>query len=74
MNFLPNLLKCCGGALINFIMKLFTTVWREQHVPADQHGALLISVPKKGNLSLCDNWRGISLLDAIGKLIVRVIN
>ena len=35
VNFLPNLLKCCGGALINFIMKLFTTVWREQHVPAD---------------------------------------
>jgi len=25
--------------------------------------ALIVSVPKRGNLQSCDNWRGISLLD-----------
>jgi len=36
--------------------------------------ALLVPVPKKGNLSFCDNWRGISLLDVVGKLFTRVLN
>ena len=30
-------------------------------------------VPKKGNLRLCDNWRGISLLDVVGKVLGRII-
>jgi len=30
-------------------------------------------VPKKGNLQSCDNWRGISLLDVVGKGFARVI-
>ena len=35
---------------------------------------LCIPVLKKGHLSCCDNWRGISLLDVIGKLFARVLN
>ena len=31
-------------------------------------------IPKKGDLSVCDNWRGISLLDVMGKLFVRIFN
>ena len=31
-------------------------------------------VPKRDDLSICDNWRGISLLDVMGKLFARVIN
>ena len=30
-------------------------------------------VPKKSNLHCCDNWRGIALLDVVGKLVGRVI-
>ena len=36
--------------------------------------ALLVPVPKKGYLSSCDNWRGISLFDVMGKLFARVLN
>ena len=49
-------------------------MWREQHVPAEWRDALLVPVPKKKDLSLCDNWRGISLLDVVDKLFTRVIN
>ena len=28
----------------------------------------------KGDLSVCDNWRGIRLLDVMGKLYARIIN
>ena len=69
-----DIIKCCGGsALLDFIVTLFTTAWGEQHVPAEWHDALLVPVPKKGDLLLCDNWRGISLLDVMGKLFARMI-
>ena len=42
-------------------------------VPQDWRDALLVPVPKKGDLSLCDNWRGISLLDVVGKVFAKVI-
>ena len=35
--------------------------------------ASLVPVPKKGDLSSCDNWRGISLLDVVGKVLAKVI-
>ena len=34
---------------------------------------MIIPVAKNGNLSLCDNWRGISLLDVVGKTFARVL-
>ena len=42
-------------------------------VPQDWKDALLIPVPKKGDLSLFDNWRGISLLEVVGKVFAKII-
>ena len=52
---LPDLIKCCDGPLMDYIEIVFTTVWREQHVPAEWRDALLVPVPKKEDLLLCDN-------------------
>ena len=73
---LPDIVKCCGGPLLDFIVLLFRTVWREREraVPAEWHDAILLPVPKNGDLSVCDNWRGISLLDVMGKLFAQIIN
>ena len=30
-------------------------------------------MPKKRDLRHCDNWRGISLLDVVGKVMARII-
>ena len=54
-------------------MDLFQTVWMEGRVPEEWRDAILISIPKKGDLSYCDTWRGISLLDTVGKLFAKVI-
>ena len=32
-----------------------------------------VPIPKKGDLTSCDNWRGISLLDVFGKVFAKVI-
>ena len=34
---------------------------------------LLILVPKKGNLSFCDNWHAISVLEVVDKVFAKII-
>ena len=48
-------------------------LWEEERVPQDWVNAILIPIPKKGDLSSCDNWRGIALLDVVGKAAARVV-
>ena len=42
-------------------------------MPQEWVDAILIPIPKKGNLHCCDNWRGVALLDFIGKLAARIV-
>ena len=42
-------------------------------MPQEWKDALVVPIPKKGDLSQCDNWRGISLLDIGGKVFAKVI-
>ena len=41
-------------------------------VVRDWQDALVVPIPKKGDLRCCDNWRGISLLDVVGKILGRI--
>ena len=69
---LPEMVKVgCGGETA--LLDLVHTVWEEGKVPRDWSNAVLIPIPKKGNLSYCDNWRGITLLEVIGKVVARVL-
>jgi hypothetical protein len=34
---------------------------------------ILIKLPKKGDLSVCNNWRGIILLSSQSKILLRII-
>ena len=70
---LPELLKCCGECLLDQVVELFQTVWKEGSVPQEWKDALVVPIPKKGDLSQCDNCRGISLLDVGGKLFSKII-
>jgi len=66
---LPELRKCCAVDLMGYIHDSFVVVWEEEEVPKEWCDALLVHVPKKGDLTKCDNWRGISLLRMMGKLL-----
>ena len=70
---LPELLKCCDVDLMKYVHDLFVVVWKEEEVPKEWRDALLVPVPKKGDLTKCDNWRGSSLLDIMGKLFGKVL-
>ena len=42
-------------------------------MPADWRKGVILRIPKKGALSDCNNWRGITLLSASSKILAMVI-
>nr|VZI50606.1 unnamed protein product [Spirometra erinaceieuropaei] len=49
-------------------------MWRQGEVPQDFKDATIVHIYKrKGNRQLCDNHRGISLLDIGGKIFARIL-
>ena len=64
---------CCREEFLTALLDLVHTVWEQRQVPRDWSDAILIPIPKKGDLSRCDNWRGISLLEVVGKVMARIL-
>ncbi|VDP83889.1 unnamed protein product [Schistosoma curassoni] len=56
----------------NMLHLLFKNIWKEEQVPMDWKEGHLINIPKKGGLSKCENYRGITLLSIPGKVFNRV--
>lgn len=48
-------------------------VWKSREVVSDWKDAIIIPIPKKGDLRKCGNWRGISQLDVAGKVFARIL-
>ena len=66
---LPEMLKVgwCTEFFLTLLLDLAHTPWEEQRVPSDWSDAILTPIPKKGDLSICDNWRGIPPTGGGGK-------
>jgi hypothetical protein len=43
-------------------------IWEVEQVPAKWKEGHIVKLPKKGNLSICDNYRGIMLPSVPGSL------
>jgi hypothetical protein len=52
---------------------LFGKIWEVEEVPAEWKEGHIVKLPKKGNLSICDNYRGIMLPSVPGKVLNRVM-
>lgn len=70
---LPELVHCGGCELEDRILKIMEQMWEEECVVDDWKNAVVVPIPKKGDLRRCDNWRGISLLDVVGKIMARIV-
>lgn len=55
------------------LVNLFWTIWESDTIPSDWAKGLIVKLPKKGNLQICDNWRGITLLSFPSKIFCRVL-
>ena len=66
-------LKADVDTTVELLYPLFQKIWEEEEVPTAWKEGLLIKLPKKGNLSSCANYRGITLLSIPGKVFNRVL-
>ena len=62
------LLKYAGPTLVRKFHELVKQVWETERAPQDWKDALIVTLYKKKDPTLCDNYRGLSLLSVPGKL------
>ena len=70
---LPEMVKVAAEEeeFLDFFLLLVHQVWEERRVPQEWVDVTLIPIPKKGNLSECNNWQGI--YDVAGKVVARIL-
>ena len=68
-----DMLKADPAASAGALKELFNKVWEDEKVPEAWQKGIIVKLPKKGDLSVCGNWRGINLLSVPGKLFCRVL-
>ena len=49
-------------------------IWQSEETPKSWTIGLIVKMPKKGDLSNCNNWRGITLLSITSKILSRIIH
>ncbi|BHF65551.1 hypothetical protein SprV_0200856400 [Sparganum proliferum] len=63
-----------GPQLMGHLTALFQEMWRQGEVPQDFKDATIVHLYKrKENRQICDNHRGISLLNIAGKIFARIL-
>ncbi|BHF68277.1 hypothetical protein SprV_0301131000 [Sparganum proliferum] len=63
-----------GPPLMDPLTAFFQEIWRQGEVPQDFKDATIVHLYKrKGNRQVCDNHRGISLLNIAGKIFARIL-
>ena len=68
-----DLLRVDTDTTIQVLHELFNKIWEEESVPEDWLRGLIIKLPKKGDLTSCENWRGITLMSVVAKVLGRVL-
>ena len=72
-NIPPDVLKEGGAEIINQLHNIFNKIWASEISPTEWKKGLLIKIPKSGDLSQCEKWRGITLLFVPSKVITRIL-
>jgi len=67
------LLRADIDTTVQILYQFFTEVWHKEMVPEDWKKGLIIKLAKKGDLTNCGNWRGITLISVVAKVMGRVI-
>ena len=69
----PEALKADTQTSTDMLYPLLHKIWEQERVPEDWKKGHLVKLSKKGDLSSCNNWRGIMLLSVPGKVLTRII-
>ena len=69
----PEVLVHGGNRLKDFLLILFNIFWTTEDIPSALINPNITILFKKGDRSMCGNYRSISLLSVVGKLFADII-
>ena len=69
----PEMFKSADDRLTMTLHKLFNKIWVTGSVPSIWKSGIIVKIPKKGDLSECGNWRGITLSPIVFKIFGKVL-
>jgi hypothetical protein len=64
------LIKAGGGTICYEIHKLIISLWNKEELPEE---LVIVPVYKKGDKTDCDNYRGISFLPSVCKILSNIL-
>ena len=71
---IPSELLQTTEAVEDELGRLFSTIWKHEKIPEDWSRGIIVKLPKKGNLTDPNNWRGITLLSTASKVFVKILH
>ena len=72
-NIQAELIRYGGVTLLDELVHLYQRIWEEEKIPDEWRKGIITIVPKAGDLSVCSNNRGITLLSVALKILNRVL-
>ena len=72
-NIPAELVQAGGEAMIDILTAICNKIWKTGEWPTTWTQSLVITLPKKGNLQLCQNYRTISLISHPSKVMLKII-
>ena len=66
-------LKADVETTADMLLPLFVKIWEQEETPTDWKDGHIIKLPKKGDLSSCENYRGVTLMSVPGKVFNRIL-
>jgi hypothetical protein len=67
------LIQAGGKMLLSAIHKLINSVWHKEELPDQWKESVIVPVNKKGVITDCNNYRGISLLSTSYKILSNIL-
>ena len=72
-NIPAELVQAGGEAMIDILTAICNKIWKTGEWPTTWTQSLVITLPKKGNLQLCQNYRTICLISHPSKVMLKII-
>ena len=72
-NIPAELVQAAGEAMTDILTTICNKIWKTGEWPTTWTQSIVITLPKKGNLQLCQNYRTISLINHPSKVMLKII-
>ncbi|CAB1107046.1 unnamed protein product [Ectocarpus sp. CCAP 1310/34] len=67
-------MKCGGKGMIQLMVLLYRWVWKNECTPSRWREGVVVNLFKKGDKTDPGNYRGITLLNTVGKVFCKLLN